>query len=1022
MKNRFKVRFAQAVLAGMVALNSFWLPTPGYAQSAEETSPPAQAVKVHLPLITNGVAIAQDKQVRRLGYSVGSTYTYRWELTIKTESISKDSQGAQAGGNTSQLSGLVDLQVLAQEANGAYQFALSVRNPSLIASQHDAAATTLNEPAVTAALATPLLFTQAATGEVLAIRTPQDAPAAVVEIQKGIVNLLQVTLRDEEQYTVVEEGGQGRYQSHYTVSDTGNGLLVAKTINEGDFIELVSAGTPEAQIKLNNRVEMRFDAPQGAPQEVHVVEAITTGGTQAMDGATDMATSAAAVEISVLSEGWLRLQQVNATADETLMPATANYVQGSLRANLSEVTETETEIDLSTVQIADELAALEQNPTNAPQVQRLADLIRQDESQQVLKAVAERMQQVNAGEQLYGYIDLLSMAATPAAQQLLIDRVLANETADASLKARVLTQLADVKQPSAQLVATVDTISQTGEPELRNLALLTSGGLAHSLQATDRQAADSIATALTIRLQEATADEERELYLLAIGNAGGATTESAVTPYLSSNNPHLRGAATLALRKVPATTVDRQLIDRLTQESSAYVQEMAAIALVHRLDTPALHTAEAEGALQAYAASVSVAAVDGVWAKNWNKSFSAGPVTINLPGDITVKGAPDAPALTLNANQSATGSVMGINFSLFRAKLLSDAPSGSRRFGAYFWIGSNTLVWKYEANIGCSFAKSGVLWEGSREFFRFRKIIPVYGILVVTLEAGAGGYAKISYDYQQQLCNNNSATLTGRITPQAAITAQGSAYATAPLLRGGVTLTAEILKTTIPAQASATLTPSGSSPVLKVCVDVKATVDPLTGKLAAKVEGYVPFFGWKKIKSWNIWEFAVNSQSYPLLTDCIPNSQNSVQIVAMHSNKCLDVAGGTTATANGTRIQQWSCLGANQTNQIWRLIPVGNAFQVVAAHSGKCLDVTGGPSATGNGVSLQQWQCLGASQTNQLWRLVPVGSRFQLVAVHSGKCLDVAGGTGATGNGVNLQQWQCLGAGQTNQLWDLRNP
>ena len=104
------------------------------------------------------------------------------------------------------------------------------------------------------------------------------------------------------------------------------------------------------------------------------------------------------------------------------------------------------------------------------------------------------------------------------------------------------------------------------------------------------------------------------------------------------------------------------------------------------------------------------------------------------------------------------------------------------------------------------------------------------------------------------------------------------------------------------------------------------------------------------------------------------------------------------------------------------MIPVGNAFQLVAAHSGKCLDVTGGPTATSNGARVQQWQCLDASQTNQLWRVAQVGSKVQLIAVHSGKCLDVIGGPGATVNGTKLQQWDCLGAGQTNQLWELRRP
>ena len=42
-------------------------------------------------------------------------------------------------------------------------------------------------------------------------------------------------------------------------------------------------------------------------------------------------------------------------------------------------------------------------------------------------------------------------------------------------------------------------------------------------------------------------------------------------------------------------------------------------------------------------------------------------------------------------------------------------------------------------------------------------------------------------------------------------------------------------------------------------------------------------------------------------------------IVARHSGKCLDVIGGTSATGNGARIDQFSCLGVNQDNQWWRL-------------------------------------------------------------------------------------------------------
>jgi hypothetical protein len=142
-------------------------------------------------------------------------------------------------------------------------------------------------------------------------------------------------------------------------------------------------------------------------------------------------------------------------------------------------------------------------------------------------------------------------------------------------------------------------------------------------------------------------------------------------------------------------------------------------------------------------------------------------------------------------------------------------------------------------------------------------------------------------------------------------------------------------------------------------------------------------------------------------------------IRAVHSGKCLDVAGGTGATGNGVNVHQWTCLGATQTNQHWYLTDAGNGtYYIHARHSGKCLDVAGGTGATGDGANVQQWTCLGPAQTNQRWYLTTTGNgTYSIRAVHSNKCLDVAGGTGATGDGINVQQWTCLGPAQTNQRW-----
>ena len=84
-------------------------------------------------------------------------------------------------------------------------------------------------------------------------------------------------------------------------------------------------------------------------------------------------------------------------------------------------------------------------------------------------------------------------------------------------------------------------------------------------------------------------------------------------------------------------------------------------------------------------------------------------------------------------------------------------------------------------------------------------------------------------------------------------------------------------------------------------------------------------------------------------------------------------------------------------------------MNVVAVHSGKCLDVTA--ASTADGAAVIQYTC--GSGTNQQWQVRTVGSSFQLVARHSGKCLDLPGSS--TANGTRLKQYTCTSG--TNQLW-----
>lgn len=142
-------------------------------------------------------------------------------------------------------------------------------------------------------------------------------------------------------------------------------------------------------------------------------------------------------------------------------------------------------------------------------------------------------------------------------------------------------------------------------------------------------------------------------------------------------------------------------------------------------------------------------------------------------------------------------------------------------------------------------------------------------------------------------------------------------------------------------------------------------------------------------------------------------------IKVAHTNKCLDVDNTGGGIGNGRKVQQWSCLGPNQHNQIFTLVPVAGTDRVKirAVHSGRCLDVFN--LNTNNGADVVQWDCLDNAK-NQEWSFVfDGGSRYLIKSALNGKCLDVDTFGGGTANGTRVQMWPCLGNSQLNQRWTL---
>ncbi len=131
--------------------------------------------------------------------------------------------------------------------------------------------------------------------------------------------------------------------------------------------------------------------------------------------------------------------------------------------------------------------------------------------------------------------------------------------------------------------------------------------------------------------------------------------------------------------------------------------------------------------------------------------------------------------------------------------------------------------------------------------------------------------------------------------------------------------------------------------------------------------------------------------------------------------KCLDDAGNS--SSNGAKIQIWQCTNGDPSQQ-WSFAPstspgeVANAglsqLGAVEIH-GKCLNIVN--NGTANGAKIQLWSCNGAA--NEQWEIA--GGDGELYNPVSGKCLEDP--SSSKNNGTQLDIWSCNGGAW--QAWLL---
>lgn len=118
----------------------------------------------------------------------------------------------------------------------------------------------------------------------------------------------------------------------------------------------------------------------------------------------------------------------------------------------------------------------------------------------------------------------------------------------------------------------------------------------------------------------------------------------------------------------------------------------------------------------------------------------------------------------------------------------------------------------------------------------------------------------------------------------------------------------------------------------------------------------------------------------------------------IRDNYCLDVNGS--GKRDGEKVQMWDCNGGN--NQQFRYNP--NTLQITALHSNKCLDANN----VQNGSIIKQVTC--NNNSNQKFT---IENETIKPFISQNLCMDVRGGRGD--NGTPVQLWEC---NNTNaQIW-----
>ena len=836
---------------------------------------------------------------RTITWEAGKTYSYDYRAEINNTGSKRDAEGnTESSSNKTVVEAVAELSITSVKDDGTFVGQVVLMDP-FVCSADESNEEIVDNAEFTAELQKPIIFEQTPAGVVTSIQTPADARPTVANIQKGVVNTLQMTLRaDSDSYSAQETGGQGIYNVAYTLTEEGDNLKINKTYNQDSYTELNKDGDETNSLTMSTDVNATLDGDKGIITQITGSETIQTGdGIEDPDG-SNQGFDGTTAWTKIASETSLTFKSVSDTPAVRSAALSAVYVDGDLKADFGDQDQYENvaAIDLETVDLNAEIDALVAAPDNPDVFLRVMDLVAADEGNVVIDTVKAKLD-ANASNEAASnaLIDVLAMAGTPYAQSILagivdstaqVGAASISATLSITTEEHALISLVLVDSPTMTTVNAVKNVSQ-GSGDLKGTAVSVLGATIDKLGDSDAQMADTLTNDLIGSLNSAGSEEEVELYLGALGNTGEDIPVGEITKFISdtltlgggevlTETLGLQFAAYSALGRIPGQEAEDVLVAALNDGDELLGTRLTIFDMLSERDDlsslgqAALQQNASLGDLGTEGVSAADAnAPDYRASKSWNKRFGNGRLGLELPGRFTVMTPNHYNGIYLYAQQKADGLVWNRRINIADGRMaLWRNTSTSYKFGAYLDLLNYRIRRKYERQFTCAWNRSGNLWSGNYTS-RFNYRIPVLAIITVGVEVRLGAHARLDWSVGANVCNPADLTAFGSITPRAYATASADAYVSLVVVRGGVGVTARIMDT----RFQLTLTGAFVSGNPRICVTIRIITQALSGRVYAFADRRsITWSGikWKRIFTGNLATFGTPSRTYTIWQRCWP--------------------------------------------------------------------------------------------------------------------------------------------------------